>query len=94
MFVCSNEKLDDHPRTINCDDSKMTPQIFHGFPFTLSHTATLTHSPPSDRIASSEKPKQTFSDRKEKSLRENKLIKIVSWISLHRCGDECEKKFG
>lgn len=60
----------------------MTPQIFHGFSSSLS----LTHSPSRDRIAPSEKPKQTFFDRKEKSLRENKLIKIVSWISLHRSG--------
>jgi pyridoxal/pyridoxine/pyridoxamine kinase len=70
MFVCSNEKLDNHLRTINCDDSKMTPQIFHGF---FPSVETM-------RPVNEAKTKTNLFHRKKSLPRENKLIKIVSLI--------------
>lgn len=59
MFVCSNEKLENHPRTINCDDSKMTPQIFHGF-FAIPLRRLPPPSTAETAANEARKPEQTF----------------------------------
>lgn len=66
MFVCSNEKVENHSRTINCDDSKMTVQKFLQFFFSVCLLFV-------DGKCVVEKPKQTpqefsLADKNRKNL--------------------------